>query len=77
MSWKSGSSLLSGIIEDLSENIDADTRVEVYKVLILNFEAFDCDTLSECLEQDNAFDRAWKLVGNEIEDDDLDYEDQD
>lgn len=74
MGWASGSSLFGGIIQDLREVTDEDTRVDIYKVLILNFEEFDCDTLDECLGEDNAFDRAWKLVGNNIEEDEEDYE---
>lgn len=77
MGWASGSSLAAGIIQDLRETaVDEDSRVEIYKVLITNFEDFDCDTMSECLGDDPAFDRARKLLGNEI-DEEEDYEDED
>lgn len=77
MGWSSGSRLMSEIIEDVMGAVDDEARVEVYKALILNFENHDCDTLDECLGEDSAFDRAWKLVGNEINEDEEDYESED
>ena len=63
MSWKSGSELFDKIIQILGDNIyDYDTRESIYLQLISAFEEIDCDTLYECLEQDKAFDAAYKQI---------------
>jgi hypothetical protein len=60
MSWSSGSQLFSEIILTLRETVtDYETRVEIYNKLIGIFEDRDCDTLSECLDEDRAFDDAY------------------
>jgi hypothetical protein len=60
MSWANGSRIFSDIIEALNElDIDDETRTEIYGSLIEIFENYDCDTLDECLQEDNAFDSAY------------------
>lgn len=66
MSWASGSELFSEIIEILKENIDDDSiREEIYYKLIGCFENRDCDTLDECLNEDEAFDDAYNEFYND------------
>jgi len=79
MGWSSGSRLMTDIIFDLKKSeIDFDERKEVYKILIENFEHFDCDTLDECVGEDNAFDAIWnELNPEENEDDEEEYEEDD
>jgi hypothetical protein len=60
MSWSSGSQLFSEIILSLRETVpEYEIRVEIYNKLISIFEDHDCDTLSECLDEDRAFDDAY------------------
>jgi len=73
MSWKSGSELFDKIIRILGDNIyDEEIRESIYLQLIPVFEDNDCDTLYELLEQDKAFDAAYKSLykpENESDDD--------
>jgi len=76
MSWSSGSLLMMDIMNGLIEtNLTKEQRTSVYEILIDVFEEADCDTLGECLDEDDAFDIAWKLTGH-IEEDDEDYEEE-
>lgn len=80
MGWASGSSLMGVIIEEIEElDIDYDTKVDLYKILINAFEDRDCDTLMECLEDSPAFDEAYKSLYKEKYDEDYDeyFEDDD
>lgn len=61
MGWASGSRMMSEIIESVMENVsDEAEREDLYSDLIGIFEDFDCDTLHECLEIDEAFDEAYR-----------------
>lgn len=61
MSWKSGTALFSLIIETIQDHVDDDNvRQAVYDELIDHFEDRDCDGLSECLGEDEAFDAAYR-----------------
>ena len=75
MSWKSGSSLMSDIIDELKERVlDDAVREEVYSVLIEAFQDKDCDTLAECYGDDSAFDAAYDDIHFE-EDEEFDLND--
>ena len=75
MSWKSGSSLMSDIIEELKERIHDDlVREEVYSVLIEAFQERDCETLAECYGEDSAYDAAYDDIHFE-EDEEFDLDD--
>lgn len=60
MGWASGSGLMSEIIDGLKPLLPATERRKVYKVLIECFENNDCDTLMECVEQDGAYEAAFR-----------------
>ena len=56
MGWSTGSRLMSDIIGALQEKVPEEKlRQEIYEELIPIFEAFDCDTLQDCAEDDIAF----------------------
>jgi hypothetical protein len=88
MSWKSGSALMSDIIDVLMEKIPNDQdRQEIYEAIIPCFEAHDCDTLQDCAEDDEAFHNALYEVDQsyrdwfdemqeEYEGDTLDFDDE-
>lgn len=60
MGWASGSGLMSDIVERLNDtDLDEESRIKVYEILISCFEEFDCDTLEECTGTDNAFDQVF------------------
>jgi hypothetical protein len=72
MGWSSGSSMFSEIIEFLQETVDDDDlRKDLYTGLIEIFENRDCDTLYECVGQDESFDEIWYEMYPQEED----YED--
>lgn len=75
MAWSSGSTVFEGIINTLSENVpDHSARMSIYADLIELFEAYDCDTLGECLGRDAAFDEVYKeIYPDAFEDDPDDY----
>lgn len=64
MSWKSGSGLMSDIINAMDAVDDKVVRRKVYELLILAFEEMDCDTLYECRSEDKAFDEAFVAVSS-------------
>ena len=54
------SRLFSAVIEAIKEEVPhAEIRKEVYRKLIKAFEDEDCDTLSECLGEDFAYDAVY------------------
>lgn len=56
MAWSRGSDLMMEIIDVLKEHVpDYELRQSIYKELIVLFEEWDCDTLEECLDEDEAF----------------------
>ena len=60
MGWAGGSRLMSDLIESVKNNVDNfESRVDLYPEMIKNFEDADCDTLDECLGEDEAFGEAW------------------
>jgi hypothetical protein len=66
MGWAKGSGLFERLIEVLFDKVDdPDTREEIYVEMIAAFEDLDCDTLQECLGEDEAFDSALRLVYEE------------
>jgi len=74
MGWSSGSYLFSEIVQIVRDSIqDYEDRVEFYRRLISLFEDRDCDTLHECLGDDEAFDTVWKEL---YPDYDSDYGDE-
>ncbi len=74
MSWSSGSKLFSNLAEIIADTVrDEDDRVVIYKAMIAEFEAFDCDTLMECRDIDVILDE----VLDELYDyDELEEEDE-
>ena len=77
MSWSSGSVIMSEIITALKTKIPDDKlRQEVYEALIPPFEDNDCDTLYECVREDEAFKAAMKEVSFFEEEDDVDEVDE-
>jgi hypothetical protein len=53
--------MMSDIITSMKRNItDRDTRKSVYHDLIEIFRAEDCDTLMECINEDDMFKEAMK-----------------
>lgn len=80
MSWSTGSCLMSDIISDLAFIDDDELRKEVFKILINNFENYDCDSLYECEGEDPMFDAAFKensLLSKEEESDDIYLDEED
>ena len=82
MGWSSGSSLMSEIIEVFKEKFPEEKiRQDVYEELITIFEAYDADTLEECVDDDPVFEKAlyeasetyreWKDDKDEIPDEDI------
>ena len=66
MGWAKGSGLFEKLIEVLFDKVDdPDTREEIYVEMITAFEDMDCDTLQECMGEDEAFDAALRLVYEE------------
>ena len=49
MGWGSGSSLAENIVKrvDNRKDFTSEQKEEIYKILIDEFENFDCDTLNE------------------------------
>lgn len=77
MGWSSGSSLFSDIIIALNEkDLEEDVRKKVYESLIPSFEEMDCDTLEECMGEDDAFDEAYKELHPTYFEDDKDEEER-
>lgn len=63
MGWSSGSRLFNDVIDAMMNHVpDEESRQAVYVELINAFEDFDCDTLDECVGEDDAFDSAIKDV---------------
>jgi predicted lipid-binding transport protein (Tim44 family) len=63
MGWASGSQLMSEVIAAIADKMDDhDTKVEIFESIIEAFEDADCDTLQECLDEDDAFDEALKNI---------------
>ena len=68
MGWASGSELVSRVIRVLTEHVgDDDLREAIYADLIPIFEDHDCDTLDECLNEDEAFDKAYRTIYDDEE----------
>lgn len=71
MGWSTGSQMFEEIAVVIRANIsDFEARCDIYREIIPIFEDYDCDTLHECLGNDEAFDQVWKEIYP-----DYDYED--
>jgi hypothetical protein len=63
MGWSAGSTILSEVIRVVKETVKSDhQRRKIYLHLIPVFEDHDCDTLTECLGTDGAYDAALKRL---------------
>ena len=62
MSWSEGSEIMTMVIKAIKEKIDGNEKEEIYRDFIQYFEDNDCDTLEECLGEDQVFDRAYEEV---------------
>lgn len=78
MGWSSGSGLFSNIIESLTESdLSYEQRKTVYLILIEHFEDKDCDTLGECVGEDDAFDDAYYEIHPDYLEDELEEDPED
>ena len=78
MGWASGSILLAEIVDKIDKAVvDFDTKVDVFKILIAEFENRDCDTTGEVVGSCEAFDYAYKQLYGDEEDEDDYYDDAD
>lgn len=63
MGWASGSDLFDKIIEVMKEAVpDVEARVAAYRKLVDAFRDADWDTLDECLDKDEAYDRVFREI---------------
>ena len=60
MGWASGGELLGDIVLSTQKAIPPKYRKELYKLFIEHFEYHDCDTIYECIGLDKEFDKAFK-----------------
>lgn len=68
MGWGSGSTLMDKIIHALKPEVKSKpARKKIYKLLIEAFEDQDCDTLYECVGQDEIYDELWEELYPEEE----------
>lgn len=75
MGWNTGSLIFSNIIEALNNaDVNEEARKQIYTELIPFFEDEDCDTLEECLGEDKAYDKAYRELNPEEEDEDYEEE---
>lgn len=79
MSWSGGSEIFEELIWVVQKSVpDDDSRKEIYAHMIDVIEREDCDTLSECLGTDSAFDDAFaEKHPDEVEEDEDDAEELD
>jgi hypothetical protein len=63
MGWAGGSGLMREVIEVIRDYVPGDeSRKGIYVRLIKAWKQFDCDTLTECFEDDPAFVEAYCVV---------------
>ncbi len=68
MGWNSGSEIFDKVMQILNDHVDdSEVREAIYVELIPLFEDYDCDTLKELLDQDDAFDNAYRYINDERE----------
>lgn len=80
MGWASGSRLASELIDVAKVTITNEVeRAAFYEKMIYVFEDSDCDTLDECVGNDDVFDEVWEeLYPSTYDDSDEDeYYDED
>lgn len=66
MGWASGSGLMNEIIDAVGGGTNTyKERVDFYVKLIKIFSEYDCDTLEECLDQDDCYDEAFYKLHSE------------
>lgn len=71
MGWARGSELLRGIILSTKIVVPPRHRKELYKLFINQFETVgDCDTVYECVGLDKEFDKAFKELNPDWDEDD-------
>jgi hypothetical protein len=57
MGWSGGSGLFRELIDVVNLEVKNPLiRKKIYEKMIKAFEGYDCDTLQECLGQDDIFD---------------------
>jgi hypothetical protein len=77
MGWGSGSRLAVELIEAAKATIiNEDERSSFYEQMIYAFEEADCDTLDECVGNDQVFDDVWEELYPSDDYDDNEYYDQ-
>ncbi len=77
MSWGSGIRLFASIAEIISDTIsDEDERKILFKGMIAEFEAFDCDTIFECRGIDPVLDEVLDEIYEPVEDDEDEDEEE-
>lgn len=62
MGWASGSAAMNDIIGKMLDAFpgDDEVRKKIYDILVETFTELDCDTLDECLGEDEAFDSVYR-----------------
>lgn len=77
MGWASGSRVAAELIDAAKITIPNEIeRAAFYEKMIYVFEDADCDTLDECVGNDDVFDEVWQeLYPSDDYDDDLEDED--
>lgn len=71
MGWARGSSIFDDIIDSLIEaEVDDSQKEIIYARLIETFTSHDCDTLYECLQKDDVFDKVFKQIESDYYEED-------
>ena len=69
MGWASGSILAASMVATAKKVFkDKDERYQFYRIMIEEFEAFDCDTLDEAMGIDKMYDKAYNELYPEEDD---------
>lgn len=61
MSWGSGIYFVQWAMQ-LAKNPPFEERVRIWEKFINKLESEDCDSTSNCLEEDPAYDKAWNNI---------------
>lgn len=78
MSWGSGLRLFANLAEIIADTVsDENERKILYKGMIAEFEAFDCDTMFECRGIDVILDEVLDQIYEPEENEDLGEDDDD
>ena len=69
MGWASGSALAASMVATAKKVFkDNEARYQFYRIMIEEFEAFDCDTLDEAMGIDKMYDKAYNELYPEEDD---------